>query len=240
MILKNYYEQKKQSIIRAVRDLNNSINVELFSDSIFTNSNYNFPIVLFKYKNIEWNTSSEQEYKADVEFCVCIVLEPSMADYIGVFDIANKVDEAILLRPTKADINENNIAIASDDTIIPLITNSVFKTSERQYTVEDDFWEKNNYFIWEINYKTTLVEKSYKKRYTMISNGFFNNDDLNNNIEGVRSNLRRIGLDLDDYHLVERNGKQQLIIKEVEERLTFNGGSEGQGKKELIIKNNEE
>ncbi len=223
MILKEYYEQKKQAILKKVGEEGRSINVELFNDSVFTNTDYNFPLILFKYKNIVWNTSSEQEYKADVEFSICVVLSPTRADYLEVFDIANQVDQAILLNPTRGDIIQNKDDISLDDTILPLITNSTFKTSEGQYVVEDDFWEKNNFFIWEINYKTTLIETAYKKRYALVSNGFFEKKDLRpKNIEELRNKLSAIGFDLNDYHLVERDGKKLLEIKKIKEQLVIN------------------
>jgi len=231
MVLKNYYEQKKKAIRKALTVENSDgkpLNIELFSDSVFTNSNYKFPVILFKYKNIKWNTSSEQEYKADVEFSVCIILdpsepsdpeEPSSSNYIEVFDIANQVDQAILLSPTSGELRQNKEDIQTNDTVLPLITNSAFKISEGQYTVKDDFWDKNNFFIWEINYKTTLIESVYKKRYTMISNEFFNQNDIDTDIDEVRKKLSAIGFNLDDYYLQERNGKPLLVLKEVNETI---------------------
>jgi hypothetical protein len=38
---------------------------------------------MFKYNNVVWNTSSEQEYKADVDFSVYVVLNTAFnGDYL--------------------------------------------------------------------------------------------------------------------------------------------------------------
>ncbi len=224
MILKQYYEQKKQKIHEIINPgqvINNS--VRLFNDNVFADSDIEFPLIMFKYNHIKWNTSSEKEYKADVDFSIFIVLKPSFEnDYLESFDLASKVDQAILLHPNKAEIRKNKEDISNGITEIELISNSSLKVSEGQYTVEDDYWEKNSYYIWEINYSTTLIEKEYKKRYTMISNNFFNETDINDKEEEVRGNLRKIGFDLDDYNQVEYNGKKLLVIKNVDEKLTIN------------------
>ena len=229
MILKDYYAQKKSIIATLISEnLNfpNNINVGLFNDLVFKpKANVDFPLVMFKYNHVEWNTSSENEYKADVDFSVFIVLNSEFEeDYLDVFDISREIDKAILLHPTNSQIRENKEAIENGEDIPELISNSAFKIKECQSTVEDDNWEKNEFFIWEINYKTTLIERTYKKRYTMISNGAFTKANLNNEKrrEKVRESLRSLGYDLNDYYEKEIDGKKLLVFKKVKESLNIN------------------
>ncbi len=224
MVLQQFYEQKKkkiQEIINPGQTQNDT--VRLFNDNVFEDTGVTYPLILFKYNNIVWNTSSEKEYKADVDFSVFVILAPSYAnDYLESFELARKIDQAILLHPNKSERTKNEQDILNGVTTIPLITNSALKVREGQYTVEDDHWAKNNYYIWEINYSTTLIEKEYKKRYTMISNEFFVQNDIDEDKELVRKNLKEIGYDLDDYNEVEYNGKKLLVYKNVEEHLIVN------------------
>ncbi len=229
MILKDFYAQKKgiiSSLINENLNPKNQIPVGLFNDLVFKpKANVNFPLVMFKYNHIDWNMSSENEYKADVDFSVFIVLDSDFKDdYLEVFDLAKKIDDAILLHPTSSEIRENKEAIENEEDVSELIANSAFKIKECQFTVEDDNWEKNEFFIWEINYKTTLIERTYKKRYTMISNQFFTESELSNNAERekVKESLRKIGYDLNDYYEKEIDGKKLLVFKEIEENLTIN------------------
>ncbi|GAA4271636.1 hypothetical protein U6A24_13705 [Aquimarina gracilis] len=228
MILQQYYEQKKDKILSIVNadrpKRNDKIQVGLYSDSIFRGGDEERnPVIMFKYNEVVWNTSSEQEYKADVEFSIYIVLNNKFErDYIESFELAQQVDQAILLHPNKSEIRQNKEDIASGVTEIELITNSGFKIREGQYTVEEDHWEKNNFYIWEISYKTTLVEKEYKKKYTMLTNKFFTRGDLRRREEEVRKNLRKLGYDLDDYNQVTYNGKDLLVFKNVKEQLEIN------------------
>lgn len=219
MILKKYYEQKSNSIKTLLSNQFGDITVALYSDTVFTDTSYSFPLVLFKYEKVAWNTSSEKEYKADVDFSVYIVLSPSQSDYLEAFDIANSIDRAVLLHPNKQDLKQNKAAIAADPSVSELITNATFKVSECQHTVDDDFWEKNNFFIWEIGYKTTLIETIYKKRYTMITNDSFTESEVQNNTEEIRLKLIELGFDLDDYYLAQKDGKPLLIFKNIEEQL---------------------
>lgn len=226
MVLQQYYEQKKQKIheiINPSQSVNNT--VRLFNDSVFTNDSLTFPLVLFKYNNVKWNTSSEKEYKADVDFSVFIILEASFQDdYLECFDLAQKIDKAILLHPDRSELRQNQQDIADGVTNVELITNSSLKVREGQYVVEDEYWEKNNFYIWEINYSTTLIEKEYKKRYTMISNEFFDQTDIDGGEReaALRRDLRTLGFDLDDYHQVQYNGKDLLVYKNIDEQLILN------------------
>ena len=116
-----------------------------------------------RYECVDWETSSEQTYKADVTFCIAIVLPLQSQtagdqNYETVFDIGQIIDKAILSRNTTAT---------------PLLdSNSTFKIKEKQYcNHEQDNWDKTDYFIWEITYKTTLIETELKKRYRLVFNG---------------------------------------------------------------------
>ncbi|WP_051263726.1 hypothetical protein [Tenacibaculum ovolyticum] len=229
MILKDYYTQKKGLISMLLNEgvaPNKQISIGLFNDLVFKEkSKVKFPLVMFKYNNIGWNTSSENEYKADVDFSVFVVLKSDFEnDYLESFELVKKIDEAVLLHPTQSELIENNEALVSGTTTERLITNSAFKVREGQYTVEDDNWEKNEFFIWEINYKTTLIEKEYKKKYAMVSNGAFVKSDLSTKKkkESVKGNLQKLGYDLDDYYEITQNGKKLLVYKEINEKLTLN------------------
>lgn len=230
MVLQQFYEQKKakiDSIVNQNRPERDRIKIGLYNDQVFSGADEerNNPIIMFKYKDIIWNTSSEKEYKADVDFCIYIVMQGKFSDdYIESFEVARQIDQAILLHPTQEDIRNNNNDIQNGVTDIELITNAAFKIREGQYTVEEDHWDKNNFYIWEISYKTTLIEKTYKKRYTMISNQFFNESDIDGGIaeEELRTNLRKLGYDLDDYHQVQYNGKDLLVYKNIDEQLSIN------------------
>ena len=225
MILEQYYIQKKKKIdeiINSERPIQEKIEIGLYNDKVFKRlgDDKKKPLIMFKYDNVEWNTSSEKEYKANVDFCMYIVLHNSFEeDHIESFALANQIDRAILLHPTRTDIKRNKEAIEQGASEVELITNSAIKTSEGQYTVADEYWEKNDFYIWKIAYRTTLIEREYKKRYTMISNNFFTQYDLDTNREELSEKLRAIGFDLNDYDVVEQDGKQLLVIKNVEERI---------------------
>jgi len=162
MILKEFYLDKKARI-EAETGFSGAIpDITLYNDSIFRTPIVT-PTVLFKYNSVDWETSSEQTYKADATFCIYIVLPlqgqlANTQNYEEVFDIAQNIDKAILSRNTTAT---------------PLIdSNSTFKVKEKQYcNHEQDNWEKTDYFIWEISYKTTLIETELKKRYRLVYNG---------------------------------------------------------------------
>lgn len=230
MVLQQFYEQKKvkiDEIVNSERPNRDQITIGLYNDRVFKGADQDKdnPIIMFKYNDVIWNTSSEKEYKADVDFSIYIVLQGRFSDdYIESFEVARQIDQAILLSPTKEDIHNNREDIQNGVTDIELITNSAFKIQEGQYTVEEDHWEKNDFYIWRINYKTTLIEREYKKRYTMISNQFFEESDIDNGQkeEELRVNLRKLGYDLDDYYQVQYNGKDLLVYKNVEEELSIN------------------
>ncbi len=233
MILQQYYEQKKaqiDSIVNADRPRRDQIQIGLYNDRVFRDDDdERNPIIMFKYNNVIWNTSSEKEYKADVDFCIYVILNNRFRDdYIESFEIAKRIDEAILLHPDRSEIIQNNEDIQNGVTELELITNSALKVKEGQYTVEEDHWDKNDFYIWEISYKTTLIEKEYKKRYTMISNNAFRKRQLDGAEKEalVRKNLLALGYDLDDYKEVEYNGKKLLVFKKVKEELSINNTKE--------------
>lgn len=169
MILKEYYNQKKNAI---ETELNSTaLKVQLFSDAVFKTSIEN-PMVMFKYDTVSWETSSEKNYKADVVFCLYVVLPVGTitpTSYEEVFEIAERIDRAVLT---------NSITNAHID------TNSTFKVKERQFNNNDVYWNKNDYFIWEITYKTTLIENTLKKKYILFNNGLSNEEleDLGYNL----------------------------------------------------------
>lgn len=227
MILQQYYEQKKakiDSIVNADRPGNRQIRIGLYNDRVFRDSeDSRDPVIMFKYGDVVWNTSSEKEYKADIDFCIYVVLQGRFAnDYIESFEIARQIDRAILLHPDRAEIRQNKEDISSGATDIELITNSAQKVREGQYTVEEDHWDKNDFYIWKISYKTTLIEKEYKKKYTMITNRFFTKRKLENNEQQVRRDLSDLGYDLNDYYEVTYNGQDLLVFKKVREQLEIN------------------
>lgn len=225
MVLKQFYEQKKQTISNIINQNALQARIGLYNERIFNVEPTTEPVIMFKYNDVVWNTSSEQEYKADVNFSLFIVLNNTFeAGYIESFDLARLIDEAILLRPNTLDIRENKIALDNGTAQVPLITNSAFKIREGLHTVKEDHWEKNNFYIWEINYKTTLIEQEYRKRYTMLSNQFFTESDIDGGAkeDALRTNLRALGYDLSHYHQVEYNGKNLLVYKDIDEQLTIN------------------
>ena len=226
MILKNFYLQKKEyinTLINADLSDKDAIPIGLYNDLIFkAKANVTFPLVMFKYNDVCWASSSEKEYKADVDFSVFIVLATGFEeDYLEVFDIAKKIDDAILLHPTVDELTENKTALANEEITMELISNSAFKIKEKQVVMPNDNWEKSEFFIWEINYKTTLIEQNYKKKYVMIANNFFTEDAINTEEgkEQVTNSLNKIGYDINDYYEKEKDGQPLLVHKEVEENL---------------------
>jgi hypothetical protein len=179
MILKDFYTEKKSAIETAFSS--DAPTVQLYSDTVFKTS-IETPVVMFKYDNINWETSSEKNYKADVSFCLYIVLPVdtiSSTSYANAFDIAHRIDKAVLS-------NNNSNALID--------THSTFKVKEKQCTNEDTYWNKNDYFIWEITYKTTLIENILKKKYILFNNGLTNEAlealgyDLTSGIIGINPN----------------------------------------------------
>ncbi|WP_264530883.1 hypothetical protein [Flavobacterium sp. N502540] len=169
MILKDFYNEKKNAIQSEFTS--DAPTVQLYSDAIFKTS-IETPIVMFKYDNINWETSSEKNYKADVSFCLYIVLPVdtiSSTSYANAFNLAQRIDKAVLSK------NNSNTSID---------TNSTFKIREKQCTNEHTYWNKNDYFIWEITYKTTLIENTLKKKYILFNNGLSNEalEDLGYNL----------------------------------------------------------
>lgn len=169
MILKDFYNEKKNAIQSEFTS--DAPTVQLYSDAIFKTA-IETPIVMFKYDNINWETSSEKNYKADVSFCLYIVLPVdtiSSTSYANAFNLAQRIDKAVLSK------NNSNTSID---------TNSTFKIREKQCTNEHTYWNKNDYFIWEITYKTTLIENTLKKKYILFNNGLSNEalEDLGYNL----------------------------------------------------------
>lgn len=161
MILKDFYTEKKNAI--EMEFTSNAPTVQLYTDTIFKDS-IETPVVMFKYDIVNWETSSEKNYKADVSFCLYIILPVetiSSTSYANAFDIAQRIDKAILSK------NNSNTDID---------TNSTFKIREKQCTNEHTYWNKNDYFIWEITYKTTLIENILKKKYILFNNGLSNEE----------------------------------------------------------------
>lgn len=187
MILKQFYTEKKNAIQTEFNS--EALTVHLYSDSIFKTTIEN-PIIMFKYDNISWETSSEKNYKADVSFCIYVVMPIGTilsSNYEEVFDIAQRIDKSILLA------NSSNALID---------TNSTFKVKEKQYNNEYDYWNKNDYFIWEITYKTTLIENTLKKKYILFNNGLSNEEleelgyNLTSGIIGINPNQVEGNVDL--------------------------------------------
>lgn len=187
MILKQFYTEKKNAIQTEFNS--EALTVHLYSDSIFKTTIEN-PIIMFKYDNISWETSSEKNYKADVSFCIYVVMPIGTmlsSNYEEVFDIAQRIDKSILLA------NSSNAFID---------TNSTFKVKEKQYNNEYDYWNKNDYFIWEITYKTTLIENTLKKKYILFNNGLSNEEleelgyNLTSGIIGINPNQVEENVDL--------------------------------------------
>jgi hypothetical protein len=188
MILKDFYTEKKNAI--ETEFTSNAPTVQLYSDAIFKAS-IETPVVMFKYDTVDWETSSEKNYKADVSFCLYIILPVetiSSTSYANAFDIAQRIDQAILSK------NNSNTAID---------TNSTFKIREKQCTNEHTYWNKNDFFIWEITYKTTLIENILKKKYILFNNGLSNEEleafgyDLTSGIIGINPNQVEGTIDLD-------------------------------------------
>jgi hypothetical protein len=187
MILKDFYTEKKNSIENEFSS--NAPTVHLYSDAVFKTA-IETPLVMFKYDTISWETSSEKNYKADVSFCLYIVLPVgtvSSTSYEEVFEIAQHLDKAIL---------SNAVSNAFID------TNSTFKVKEKQFTNEEVYWNKNDYFIWEITYKTTLIENTLKKKYILFNNGLSNEAleelgyNLTTGIIGINTNQVEGAIDL--------------------------------------------
>lgn len=187
MILKDFYTEKKNAI--ETEFTSNAPTVQLYSDAIFKAS-IETPVVMFKYDTVNWETSSEKNYKADVSFCLYIILPVetiSSTSYANAFDIAQRIDKAVL--------SNSNSNAAID-------TNSTFKIREKQFTNEHTYWNKNDYFIWEITYKTTLIENILKKKYILFNNGLSNEEledlgyDLNSGIIEINPNQVQGNVDL--------------------------------------------
>lgn len=187
MILKDFYSEKKNAI--ETEFSTNAPTVQLYSDAVFKTT-IDKPLVMFKYDTISWETSSEKNYKADVSFCLYIVLPISSftsTSYEEVFEMAYRLDKAIL-------------SPGASNAFID--TNSTFKVKEKQYVNEDVYWDKNSYFIWEITYKTTLIENILKKKYILFNNGLSNEEledlgyNLTSGIIGINPNQVEGDIDL--------------------------------------------
>lgn len=159
MILKDFYTEKKNALETEFSTQPAiTASIHLFSETVFKNT-ISTPVVMLKYDSIAWESSSEKTYKADTTFSVYLVLPKSSplseTSYLNAFEIARRIDKAIFSK-------SNNPAID---------TNSTFKVQEKQWTNDNDNWEKNDYFIWQLTYKTTLIENTLKKKYRLIYNG---------------------------------------------------------------------
>ncbi|TDX11198.1 hypothetical protein [Flavobacterium sp. S87F.05.LMB.W.Kidney.N] len=191
MILKEFYKEKKKAI--ETEFISDSLTVHLYSDAIFKTP-IEKPIVMFKYDNIFWETSSEKNYKAEVSFCLYVVMPSGSesSNYEDVFEIAQRIDKSVL----SADISNSLID-----------TNSTFKIKEKQYCNEYDYWTKNDYFIWEITYKTTLIENILKKKYILFNNGLSNEEleelgyNLTSGIIGINPNQVEGSVDISNNNI---------------------------------------
>jgi hypothetical protein len=191
MILKEFYKEKKKAI--ETEFISDSFTVHLYSDAVFKTP-IEKPIVMFKYDNIFWETSSEKNYKADVSFCLYVVMPngTESSNYEDVFEIAQRIDKSVL----SADISNSLID-----------TNSTFKIKEKQYCNEYDYWTKNDYFIWEITYKTTLIENILKKKYILFNNGLSNEEleelgyNLTSGIIGINPNQVEGSVDISNNNI---------------------------------------
>ncbi|MFD1604160.1 hypothetical protein ACFSJW_08355 [Flavobacterium artemisiae] len=183
MILKEFYTEKKNAVEAVLSSSTTTVN--LYSDAVFKTP-ISEPTVLFKYDAVNWETSSEKNYKADVSFCFYIVMPIASTSYEDVFEIAHSIDKAIL-SPVSNELID---------------TNSTFKVKEKQYCNENDYWSKNDYFIWEVTYKTTLIENTLKKKYILFNNGLSNEEleklgyNLTSGIIGINTNQIEGDLDL--------------------------------------------
>ena len=168
MILKQFYNQKKEALKNKLSaDFESNPKVHLYTDAVFDEA-ISVPVVMFKYDGVHWETSSEKTYKADVLFSIHIVMpknEVNLEAYEDVFDLAQSIDSVIL---------SGHVSDAFID------THSTFKVHEKQWlNSQSSYWNKNDYFIWEIGYKTTLVENALKKKYNLIRNGVLESEITN-------------------------------------------------------------
>ncbi|WP_244248462.1 hypothetical protein [Flavobacterium foetidum] len=132
MILKEFYNQEKNAIETELVSI--APKVQLYSDAVFKTA-IETPIIMFKYDAVNWETSSEKNYKADVSFSLSIVLpvgNVSILNYEEAFEIASRIDKAIL---------------SGDNSNAFIDTNSTFKVKEKQYCNQEVYWPKNDYFI---------------------------------------------------------------------------------------------
>lgn len=183
MILKDFYTEKKNAV--ETEFSSSATTVQLYSDAVFKTP-ITEPTVMFKYDAVNWETSSEKNYKADAAFSFYIVMPIASTNYEDVFEIAHRIDKAVLYPSSNALID----------------TNSTFKVKEKQYCNEQDYWSKNDYFIWKLTYKTTLVENTLKKKYILFNNGLSNEEleelgyNLTSGIIGINTNQVEGNLDL--------------------------------------------
>ncbi|MEM6829931.1 MAG: hypothetical protein AAF551_05405 [Bacteroidota bacterium] len=210
MVLLNYYIQIKNQLEKVLVDRGKpSVSVSFYSDTVFTAPEaVRFPLLLFKYDRVDWQTSAEREYKASVSFCVYVVMEPeAQHDYTEALQIASMVDRAILLTPSSLS-NENEVVTAG----------SIHKCCEKQCTVDEYPWEKNQYFIWEITYETTLIERALKKNYTLLTNGVFTKQELDDPDRrlAIENQLAQKGIVLEDYLSEGADQHRATIEKNVE------------------------
>lgn len=220
MILLNYYKQVKENITKELFKAGiKNVKIHLYNDSVFVNSVENTaPVILFKYKDVAWQTSSQREYRATVIFNIYVVLNTNKEqDYTQALTLSDIVNETVLLHPTQEEIQLNIQELEEGKQVRQLIPNVVQKVKENQQTVEGDFWEKNNFFIWEIQFETSLIESVYKKRYTLITNNVFSIEDLSDPVykEEIKNKLASEGIDLDFYLSLSEDDKVKLVSDQV-------------------------
>ncbi|MEL6559387.1 MAG: hypothetical protein AAFQ94_14445 [Bacteroidota bacterium] len=227
MVLLDFYEQVKNQVKKTFKESDHKYpKMSLYTDRVFNApEEVSFPLIMFKYKDVNWQTSSERVYKASVLFSVYIVDEPNVNHrYQNILEKANLVDVAILKHPTAEEIAQNQQDIANGTVASNLIPNSTQKISERQCTVEDYPWEKNNYFIWEICYATTLVENAHRKKYTMLTDNAFSITDLQEEQkqQQISEELGRDGIDLAEYLPLEDPSKSKIIDQSIKYSIDVN------------------
>ena len=231
MVLLDFYEQVKDQVKKTFKDSDQKYpKMFLYTDRVFNApEEVSFPLIMFKYKDVNWQTSSERIYKASVLFSMYIVEEPNVNHrYQNTLKKAGLVDQAILTHPTADELAQNKEEITNDTVVRELIPNSTQKISEKQCTVDEYPWEKNNYFIWEICYKTTLVDNSQRKKYTLLTNNAFSVLDLQEaqSQQQISDELASDGIDLGDYLPVGDSSKSQVIDQSINYNIDVKPGKD--------------
>ena len=165
MILKEFYLNKKECIETEMSFSGFIPDVTLYNTNVLKSA-IKTPTLLFKYNSVHWETFSEQTRKADVSFCIYVILPKEgtgehMQQYESVFDFSKSIDKAIL---------STNEKIEGITTIYKTISTS--KVMEKQYMPNNqEGWGRSaEHFIWELSYKTILTESNVKNYYNVIDN----------------------------------------------------------------------